>query len=132
MDNPVAPLVPPVGGKPKALSPATAVRVMRSVDYTERAARVGMPREGGAPKGWAYPAYVMKTTTTVTARSGATYGTGSAKLQVDTGTALADDAETVVVKNLTDKVVASGAYVVVAWALGQWWVVAVGSCANLT
>jgi hypothetical protein len=75
---------------------------------------------------------IAKATTSITARSTATYGTGSAKIQSDSGTAFVDDGSTVVVKNMTDKTIASGAYVMVVRSLGKWWVAAVGSCDNLS
>jgi hypothetical protein len=75
---------------------------------------------------------IARTTTSITARSSATYGSGSAKIQSDSGTALVDDGTTVTVKNMTDKTIASGAYVMIVRSLGKWWVAAVGSCGNLS
>lgn len=89
-------------------------------------------RKGEGFGAWSTPAFVAKCTTSITARSGATYGTGSAKLQSDSGTAYVDDGDVVAVKNNLNKTIASGAYITVVWALGQWRVVAVGDCANLS
>jgi hypothetical protein len=75
---------------------------------------------------------IAKSTSSITARSSATYGTGSAKIQSDSGTALVDDGDTVTVKNMTDKTIASGAYVLIVKAIDLWWVAAVGSCDNLS
>jgi hypothetical protein len=61
-------------------------------------------------------AYVVKTNGTITARSGATYGTGNAYIQTDTGSALANG-PAVVVKNLIPAVIATGKYGI-AWRVG--------------
>lgn len=85
-------------------------------------------RIGAGPPG----SIVAKATTSITARSGATYGTGSAKIQGDNGTAYVDDGVTVTVKNTLNKTIASGSYVTCVWANKKWRVVAAGDCANLS
>jgi hypothetical protein len=97
-------------------------------------------REGGTGSQWAVvrlgnatgTTVWTKTTSSVTARSSATYGTGSAKIQSDSGTAFVDDGATITVKNGTDKVIASGSFLMVTWALGHWWATVPGSCSNLS
>lgn len=74
----------------------------------------------------------VKTTSSITARSSATYGSGSAKIQTDSGTAFVDNGATITLKNGTDKTIASGSYVLAVWALGKWWAAVPGSCSNLS
>lgn len=79
------------------------------------------------------PVAVYKTTTSITARSGATVGTGSAKPQQLSGNTLSDrSTATEAVKNILNKTVATSSYIIVVRALGVWWVVAVGDCGNLS
>ena len=78
-------------------------------------------------------AVVAYSTTTIGARSGASYGTGTVKLQADGGSSLSDFSPTTTftVKNLLNKPIASGSYVIVVKVGVSWWVVASGSCSDL-
>jgi hypothetical protein len=126
------PQAEPVGGVPMLLDPATAKRIEAAVAYVEGTYRNRSPGGLRGPRGGDISCEIAKATSSITARSTSTYGTGSAKIQSDSGTAFSDDGETVTVKNMTDKTIASGAYVLIVWALGKWWVAAVGSCDNLS
>lgn len=60
------------------------------------------------------------TTSTITARSGATLGSGTATLQVCKGTAITSLSITVTVYNTTLGTIASGVYIQVKLLDGQW------------
>lgn len=129
---PATPPEPPVptadpgpGGPPVLLTPATYARHEAAVNWVELQTRATVPRAGRSRRPWTSGAYLAKTTTDVTARSGAAYGTGKAQLQQDDGSSLADDADAdpVDVKNLDAAAVPSGTYVLLGWALGSWWLV---------
>jgi hypothetical protein len=122
----------PLDETPIALRPETYARHDAAARYVESMNRTPTPQRSTSRGPWVMPCQIAKATSSITARSSATYGSGSAKLQSDSGTALVDDGDTITVKNMTDKTIASGAYVLVVWALGKWWVAAVGSCGNLS
>jgi hypothetical protein len=69
----------------------------------------------------------VMTTTTITARSGAAYGTGQVKFLVDDGTTLSDAPGTNIVrdvKSILGNTVGSGKYGYVAWVDGLWHLIA--------
>ena len=78
-------------------------------------------------------AVVAYSTTTIGARSGASYGTGTVKLQADGGSSLSDFSPTTTftAKNLLNKAIESDAYVLCVRVKDGWWIVAVGDCENL-
>lgn len=79
-------------------------------------------------------AVVGKTATSVGPRSGSTYGTGTVKLQADGGTSLSDYSPTTTFtgKNLLNKTIASGAWVICVRVGTSWWIIAAGDCADLS
>lgn len=79
-------------------------------------------------------AVVAKSTSSIGARSGATYGTGTVKLQADGGSSLSDFSPTTTftAKNLLNKSIPTNNYVIVVRVGDSWWVVAVGDCSVLT
>lgn len=129
-------------GIPKTANPITPGPMVPSADAAKRIAltvrrvedswRNRPPSQGSGPQAWTRAACWMKTTSTISARSGATYGSGSAKLQSDSGTAFVDDGITVTLYNGTDKTIASGAYILAIFTLGKWWAGVPGSCSNLS
>lgn len=75
---------------------------------------------------------IVLTTSDITKATGATYGSGTATIQVDTGTALASGSATLTVYNYhTDKKVLNGNRCGVYFALGKWWVFDPAACAAL-
>jgi hypothetical protein len=62
-------------------------------------------------------AFIVKTSGTITARSGASYGSGPATIQIDSGASLSDG-DAIVVKNLIPSTIASGKYGL-AWLIGE-------------
>lgn len=133
MRPPVGPQKPPSTGGTVTPTHATADRWSEATRYVERFFRSRTAPQRRGMDTWESGARVAKTTTGVSARSGATYGTGTIIFQVDDGTSLSDDGiDTYDVKNVTDNVIASAAYVLVIWAQGAWWVAVPGSCSNLS
>ena len=130
---------PGVGqGKPQQdtryviLNTEAARRVVAATRRVEDSFRNRPPTRGLGFRGYMLPSAWFKTTSSVSARSSATYGSGSAKMQGDSGTAFLDNGITVTLYNGTDKVIASGAYVLAVFAMGKWWAAVPGSCSNLS
>lgn len=125
---------PGTGARPVVPTADAWGRVAEVVKHVEGQRRSTTPRAGRGMGAWSVPACLAKSTTIIGPRSGGTYGTGSIRFQQDTGTALADDTSQPIttVKNMVDKTIASGAYVLVVWALGSWWVAIPGSCTDLS
>jgi hypothetical protein len=90
-------------------------------------------QRAGLPFPWAMSGCrVALATSAITARSSATYGTGTATLQTDDGADLDDTSVEVDVKNVTDFAIADGSYVILGDVQGSWWVLVAGSCDNLS
>lgn len=70
--------------------------------------------------------YVGISSTSIAARSGATVNSGTVTIQSRSGSALSSAGTSVAAWNITNKAVANGAYVIVAYASGDYWIVAVG------
>lgn len=109
-------------------------RVAQAVKRVEGQSLSRTPRAGRGLGAWSNSGIIAKATTSISARSGATYGTGTIQIQKDTGSALADDTSqpTMGVKNLTKFAIDSGSYLFVGWALGSWWVLVPDDCDHLT
>jgi len=97
------------------------------------APQLGMSGGGGGGEAWD-TAVVGKTTTSVGPRSGSSYGTGTVKLQTDGGTSLSDYSPTTTftAKNLLNKTIASGSWVLCVRVGASWWLVAAGDCTDLS
>jgi hypothetical protein len=111
--------------RPVLFSKADAMRLQRMLREHERGYRNEPPqrgRQGGRGGGLRY----AKTTTTVTARSGSTIGTGSVELYHLVGAVLTVDDPTlsITVKNAFGTSVASGMWVIVEFISGEWGLVA--------
>jgi len=76
--------------------------------------------------------YVGVSSGSIAARSGATVASGTVTIYGRSGSAISSSGTTVAAWNVTNKTVSGGAYVVVAYASGDYWIVAVGDCANLS
>lgn len=111
----------PLGGVPIALAPATFARHAAAVNWVEQQNRSRTPRAGRGRPPWANGAALARVTTALAAAAGAAYGSGTGVLQKDTGTMLADDADSVTLKSLAPVPVAVGTILPVVWALGSWW-----------
>jgi hypothetical protein len=75
--------------------------------------------------------------TAITARSGTTLGSGTARILNSSTSTLAEitgePTETKTVKNLTDKQIAVDSYVMIDDDKnGDWWAILPGSCSNLS
>jgi len=79
-------------------------------------------------------AVIAKSTSSIGARSGSTYGTGTVKLQADGGSSLSDYSPTTTftAKNLLNKSIPTDNFVICVRVGDSWWVVAVGDCSVLT
>jgi len=117
---------------PVAFPRATANRVLAATRYVERNYRNPPPGPGrGARSASDVPGYVAKATSSVTARSGSTPGTGSATLHTFDGATLTADLTDIPVWNITNQTIANGSWMIVLWASAAWWVVAVDQCDHL-
>lgn len=88
---------------------------------------------GGGDSNYFDTAVIAKATGLIGARSGATYGSGTVKLQADGGTSLSDYSPTTTftAKNILDRTIASGAWVICVRVGSSWWITATGSCDDL-
>ncbi len=76
---------------------------------------------------------IGKASGSISARSGSTYGTGTWTPQDDSGSALSNGGDpNQACKNLLDKTIATNSYLIVGWDGASWWVLAVGTCSNLS
>jgi hypothetical protein len=109
---------------PVNFSRRDAERVKRVVLQAERAFQNAPPR--GATKGGLRNLRHAKTTTTVSARSGNTIGSGSADLYYVSGSTLTAESPTinVTVKNSFGTALASGKWVIIEPISGEWFLVA--------
>lgn len=138
MSSPTPPGNSPDGqagdNQPVSLTRETANRMARSTRYVERMQRARPPGGKNTSHDFRFTA-LARATSTISAASGLTYGTGTVTFLKDTGSALADDAPTgVTVKNLVSKTIASGSTNVLflGFALNKWWVIAVRDCSMLS
>lgn len=101
-------------------------RIARSVKESEGAIQNTVPTIRG-PRVVASGLVLVKTTTTITARSGSTPGTGDGVLVSFDGTDLVDGAATITLRNLSAKTggLASGKYGYALPIRGEYWVVSV-------
>lgn len=109
-------------------------RVSATVKRVEGSSLSRTPRPARGVGAWSSGGWIAKATTTITARSGSSYGTGTVQLQRDTGSALADDTSqpTFTAKNLFNKAITIGSYVGLDWKLGSWWVDIPDDCDHLS
>jgi hypothetical protein len=89
---------------------------------------------GGGGGGSGFLPVVVKAYGAISARSGTTWGTGSAYSVDDSGaTDLSDTATVGAVRNLLNKTIASGTRcIAVPTAPDRWWIVAVDNCTTLS
>lgn len=113
---------PPIkDGTPVQFDANSATRIDRVVRYVEGISRGGAPLRGSGNRPGLITSYQCKTTSTVSARSGATLGTGTARIcSVDGSDNLVDDGEPLTVKSQFTSTIASGVYITVIWSSGVW------------
>lgn len=123
---------PPVNGGAKALSNEAFVRTRDAVRTVERWGRDKPQRQRLDRSPWTVSVAIARATSTITARSGATVGHGDATFQSLAGYTLSDASTSLEVLNIVNRTIASGAYLILVWVLGRWWVAVVGSCTDLS
>ncbi len=108
-----------------------AARVGAATKQVERMSQGGdRAGPGGGPPGIALR--YARASSSITARSSSTLGSGTANLASRSGAALTEGAVSVEVYNDSDLVVADDSWLVVGWVQGGWEVLKVGGCANLS
>ena len=130
---PIPPQAPPVGGGPGVLlTRDAATRTRATVRFVESTflAPAG-PRPRRAARGGQVASCWARTTGTISARSGANCGSGTAVLcSVSASGVLSDTSTTITIWNGVDQAIASGSgkYFLAIWANGKWWLAVPGSC----
>jgi hypothetical protein len=82
---------------------------------------------GAVALGEEYRIRKVMTASSITARSGAVYGTGQVKFVVDNGTTLSDAPGTTIVRDVVSvlgNVIPTGKYGYIAWVDGRWHLIA--------
>jgi hypothetical protein len=108
--------------KPIALTRADGMRIRKVVQDYERGFQNDLPLRTRYPVGKGPAIRRATLTTTLTARSGSTPGTGTATLRVFDGTVTSDLTATVTVRNDFTSSVASGKVIAIVHTDGAWWV----------
>ena len=133
---PVGDIQSPVGNDVARTDLATAQRWSDATRYVEILTRTGKPIPEGRPPSSMKWTGIARVTTTITAATGGTYGSGVITFQKDNGSALIDDSMRagITVKNFTGNHVASGStsYISVFWDLGSWWFDGPANCTMLS
>lgn len=93
----------------------------------------GMLVGGGSGFGGSDTSLIGRAPSNVSAASGSTYGTGTAIILYDNGTAIVDTEDTVSVKNITNKTITGGSTqrMIMVKVDSSYWVVAVYDCTTL-
>lgn len=129
MGTPLSPPIPPLSEGGVTLDLEAARRTERAVKYIERLNRGGGPTQRmKVPNGFT-PSYICKTTSTISAMSGTTLGTGSAQIcSVNSSDVLTANGETLTVKSLFTSIIANNVYIKVDWS-SERWVIDIAPCA---
>ena len=122
IDKPIGQASRPLSNNPVVPDRHTAQRFSEATKYVEAVRRGGSPRTFAASIP-VNPGYFARTTSTVSAASGLTLGTGSAQLCSLSGLTLTVDGDTVSVLNLIAVSIPSSTLVILSWINGAWTIV---------